>query len=154
MRSQVRFFCSYASKDARLVSSLLDRLLPHLKASRAHEYVVWEFHRLLTGERWHERIQEEIEACDFGLLFLSPDFLASDYIRKEELPPLLERKGIVPVGLKPVDLRLSDAQSLDAYQLFRLRTAGGQLRWYSEARGADRDAFALELFRQIEGRLA
>lgn len=154
MREQVRFFCSYASKDSRLVTSLLDLLLPHLDASRAFEYVVWEFHKLLAGERWHERVQEELAACDFGMLFLSPEFLASRYIRTDELPALLRREGIIPVGLKPVDFRLHDVRTLDEYQVFRLRTPRGQVRWFSELRGADRDAFALELFRQIEGRLA
>lgn len=154
MRKQVRFFCSCASRDSRLVTGLLDLLLPHMTASRRFEYDVWAFHKLLPGERWHERVQEEIERCDFGMLFLSPAFLSSDYIREHELPALLRRKGIIPVGVKPVDSGLHDLQSLDEYQLFRLRTPRGQLRFFSELRGADRDAFALELFRQIEGRLA
>lgn len=153
MRKQVRFFCSYASKDSRLVRRLLDLLLPHLKASRDHEHVLWLDLQLRAGERWNERIQEELARCDFGMLFLSPEFLASDYIRTHEVPPLLGKR-IIPVGLKPVDSRHQDLQSLGDYQLFRLRTANGQLRWFSESRGADRDAFALELFRQIEGRLA
>ncbi|HEX6096345.1 MAG TPA: TIR domain-containing protein [Thermoanaerobaculia bacterium] len=153
MRKQVRFFCSYAEKDSRLAGSLLDLLLPHLKASRKHEYVVWEFHKLLTGERWNERILEELAQCDFGLLFLSPEFLVSGYIKDVEIPALLKREGIIPVGLKPVDFRLQDLQTLDQYQLFRLRTATGRLQCFSQLRGADRDAFALELFRQIEGRL-
>lgn len=154
MRKQVRFFCSYASKDSRLVDGLLGLLLPHLDASRAFKYRVWEFHKLLAGERWHERVQEEVATCDFGMLFVSPEFLASRYIRTDELPALLRRKGVLPVGLKPVDLKLTDVRTLDEYQIFRLRTLRGQVRWFSELRGPDRDAFALELFRQIEGRLA
>lgn len=154
LRKEVRFFCSYASKDSRLVTSMLDLLLPHLDASRAFEYRVWEFHKLLAGERWHERVQEEVATCDFGMLFVSPEFLASRYIRTDELPALLRKERIIPVGLKPVDFKLSDVQPLDQYQIFRLRTPRGVLRWFSELRGADRDAFALELFRQIEGRLA
>lgn len=154
MRATTRLFVSYAEKNAPLVSSLLDLLVPHFKASRANDYAVWDFHRLLAGERWHERIQAEIATCDFGLLFLSPEFLASSYITEQEIPPLLRRKGIIPVGLKPIDFQLHDLRSLDEYQLFRLRTARGQLRWYSGLRGADREAFAFELFRQIEARLA
>ena len=69
MRKQVRFFCSYASKDSRLVAGLLDLLLPHLKASREHEHEVWEFRKLVAGNRWHERVQEEIAACDLACSF-------------------------------------------------------------------------------------
>jgi TIR domain len=154
MRQKIRFFCSYAEKDSQLVSAFLDALFPHFKASRAYEYAIWDFHRLLAGEPWHDRIQAEIAACDFGLLFLSPAFLASDYIAKEEIPPLMNREGIVPIGLKPVDFHLHDGQSLDDYQVFRFRTPRRGLCWFSELRGADREAFVFELFRQIEARLA
>jgi hypothetical protein len=154
VRRPVRFLASYAEKDARLVTGLLDLLGPHLQASAAHEYVTWDFHRLLAGERWHERIQEEIRNCDFGLLFLSPEFLASEYIKEHELPPLLAGGRIVPVGLKPVDFKLHKCLSLDEYQVLRLRIPSGHARWYSELRGQHREAFVLELFRQIEARLS
>jgi hypothetical protein len=146
-------FVSYARKDSRLVEELLDLLQPHLKASRRHEYLDWEDHRLLAGQQWHDRIQSEIAASRLGLLCISPEFLASNYIRENEVPALLQRPGIIPVGLKPVDLLLHDWHSLDQYQLFRLRTPRGEVQWFSQLRGAGRDAFALELFRQIEGRL-
>lgn len=154
MRKAVRFFVSYSGKNSRLVSDLLERLDPHFKASRANDYSVWEFHQLVAGERWHERIQTEIAACDFGLLLLSPEFLASRYIKQEEVPRLLREKRIIPVGLKPIDFALHDSMSLDAYQLFRLRMPRGDLRCYSELDGQGRDAFALGLFRDIEARLA
>lgn len=154
VRRPVRFFVSYAEKDARLVTGLLDLLQLNFKASKAHDYAVWEFHRLLVGERWHERIQEQIRNCDFGLLLLSPAFLASGYIKEYELPPLLAGGQIVPVGLKPVDFKLHASLSLDEYQVFRLRTTNGQW-WYSDLRVAShREAFALDLFRQIEAHLS
>jgi hypothetical protein len=154
VRRPVRFFVSRAEGDARLVDGLLDLLRLHFKASAAHDYVAWESRHLLAGERWHERVQEAIRDCDFGLLFLSPAFLASDYIKEHELPPLLEGGRIVPVGLKPVDFTLHESLSLDDYQVFRLRTSKGQW-WYSDLRArSHREDFALELFRQIEARLS
>ena len=154
VRRPVRFFVSYAQKDARLVNGLLEFLRIHFKASAKYDYTAWDDGRLLAGERWHERIQEEVRNCDFGLLFLSPAFLASDYIKDNELPLLLAGGLIVPVGLKPIDFTLHQALSLDEYQVFRLRTSKGQW-WYSDLRVAShREDFALELFRQIEARLS
>ena len=75
------------------------------------------------------------------MLFLSPEFLASDYIKQHELAPLLRSKGILPIGLKPVDLKAHDLQALDDYQLFRLRTPRGEPRWFSELDRRNRDAF-------------
>jgi hypothetical protein len=155
VRRPVRFFVSYAQKDARLVHGLLGLLAFHFKASARYDYSAWDDRQLIAGERWHERIQEEIRDCDFGLLFLSPAFLASDYIKESELPPLLAGGQIVPVSLKPVDFTLHKSLSLDAYQVFRLRTMNGRTWSYSELRvSSHREDFVLELFRQIEARLS
>ena len=43
-----------------------------------------------------------MEACDFGLLLVSPAFLASQFITKEELQYLLKYKRVIPVALKSV----------------------------------------------------
>jgi hypothetical protein len=154
VRRPVRFFVSYARKDARLVQGLLDVLHIHFKASARYDYVAWDDRQLLAGERWDDRIREEIRSCDFGLLFLSPAFLASDYIKDNELPLLLDGGRIVPVGLKPIDFTLHQSLTLDEYQVFRLRTTKGQW-WYSDLRAAShREDFVLELFRQIEARLS
>jgi hypothetical protein len=152
-RRTFQYFVAFAEKDSRPVSGLLDLLRLHFKASKANDYLEWECHRLLAGERWHDRIQEAIVACDFSLLCLSPAFLASDYVKEHEIPPLLQQGRIIPIGLKPYDGNLHQCLSLDERQVFRLRTTSGRLYWYSELRGSDREAFALDLFRQIEERL-
>jgi hypothetical protein len=151
MRRPVTCFVSYASKDRAPVTRLLELLAPHLHSSRRCDYAPFEFSQLRAGERWHERLQAELRRCDFGLLCLSPEFLASGYITREELPHFLGERGkpFLPVGLKPLDFTYHDWRTLDQYQLFRLDG-----RWFSELRGARRDAFALELFRHVEDRLA
>ncbi|HPS77268.1 MAG TPA: toll/interleukin-1 receptor domain-containing protein [Thermoanaerobaculaceae bacterium] len=149
MTRMTRVFASYASADEDLACRLLELLEEHLRASR-RGYGMWEFRRLLVGERWHERIQEEIAACDVGLLLLSPAFLASEYIARHELPHFVEGEGkpIVPVGLKLVDLARHDHKGLADYQVFRLDG-----RSFSQLRTPGRERFVLDLFRQIEARV-
>jgi hypothetical protein len=153
MAESPRFFISFAENDTGYVRPLLDFLTPHLRASRAFAYKTWEFHELLVGESWHDRIQDEIDHCDFGFLCISPAFLASDYITRHELPRFVGREGkpILPIGLKPIDFKLHDLKGLEAHQLFRL----GRKSFYSDLRTTERrEAFAFELFRQIEFRLS
>lgn len=146
-------FVSYAERDARAAQALLEALGRHLAASKRVAYRVWEFHALLLGERWHERIQDEIARSDFGLLLLSPAFLTSAYIGAHELPRFVGRgdgvKPIVPVGLKPVDFERHDLKGLEAHQVFRLDG-----RFFAELPSSRRDAFAFALFQQIDDRVA
>lgn len=150
MASEARFFVSYAARDAQAAAALLERLRAQLAASARFRYRLWDFRQLLLGERWHARIQEEVAACDFGLLLVSPAFLASEYIGAHELPRFVGPHGkpMLPVGLKPVDFARHDLKGLGAHQVFR-----HDGRFFLELGGPRRDAFALALFQQIEDRL-
>lgn len=154
MRNGVRLFVSYAERNQKLVQDLLGRLRPHFAISRSHAYETWEFHDLLVGEDWHARIQTEIAASEVGMLCLSPDFFASNYIIENELLQIVREKKVIPVGLMPIDFKLHDLHSIEKLQIFRLRTARGDLRFYFELQTKQKEAFALELFRAVEMRLA
>jgi len=68
---------------------------------------VWDDQKLNAGDDWRGgEIRSEIEKCSAAILVLSADFLASDFIANQELPPLLEaakERGarIIPVIAKP-----------------------------------------------------
>ena len=84
--------------------------------------------------------------CDFGLLLVSPDFQASEFITTVELPHLLGSKPVIPVGLRPVHelYELAGHQVFydSNHKTFRQRTSDNT-----------QDAFALELFKKILARL-
>jgi hypothetical protein len=151
-RPTVRYFVSYAHNDKELAADLLRRLKPRLKTRTAYEFQDWQDSDIPLGSDWHEQIQQAVRECDFGLLLVSPDFLASSYISKNELPHFVLPDGkmpetvkrVVPVALKAVLDDSVDLRGLQQRQIFL--DSGGKA--YAE-RARRRDAFVDELVAKI-----
>jgi pentatricopeptide repeat protein len=151
-RRTVRYFVSYAHNDKELAADLLRRLKPRLKTRTAYEFQDWQDSDIPLGSDWHEQIQQAVRECDFGLLLVSPDFLASSYISKNELPHFVLPDGkttetvkrVVPVALKAVLDDSVDLRGLQHRQIFL--DSGGKA--YAE-RARRRDAFVDELVAKI-----
>lgn len=98
-----RLFISYSHKDREV----LDRLLVHLRPLEREELIdAWNDRKIEAGSNWKREVKNALEHSRAAILLVSADFLASDFIVDNELPPLLEnaeRKGtaIIPVIVKP-----------------------------------------------------
>lgn len=109
-------FISYSHEDA----SYLRRLLVHLRPFEKNGFIdLWVDTKIKVGEKWKERINLALDKSALAILLISADFLASDFIVDNELPPLLkatEEKGklILPVVLKPC--RFTRDQNLSIFQ--------------------------------------
>jgi hypothetical protein len=96
-------FVSYSHIDAEHLA----RLRVHLKPlERSNVVELWDDTRIKAGERWKETITTALNHAVAAILLISADFLASDFIIENELPPLLraaEERGtvVLPIILKP-----------------------------------------------------
>jgi formylglycine-generating enzyme required for sulfatase activity len=80
-------FISYSHKDR----AYLERLWIHLHPLETQYGLQrWDDSRLQPGDLWLEEIEKALQRAQVALLLVSPDFLASAFIQRKELPPLFE----------------------------------------------------------------
>ncbi len=99
--TRTKVFISYSHKDAKY----LQRLQTHFAHYERMGLVdVWDDTKLPPGTLWQEEIKNVITLTRVAILLVSADFLASQFIAENELPPLLaaaqtEGATIIPVIL-------------------------------------------------------
>lgn len=120
----VRLFYSYAHED----EALRDELQGHLKIlERRGLLAPWHDRRIVAGEDWGKRIDENLRAAELVLLLVSKDFIESDYIMGNELGAAMARHArheavVVPIVVRAVDLDAEDADALPFLKLQGLPT--------------------------------
>jgi serine/threonine protein kinase len=85
LREQI--FISYSHQD----QSWLDLLLRHLAAIPTHSFEIWSDRHISPGDEWRVTIEKKLSGATMALLLVSDHFLASDFIKRVELPAILSR---------------------------------------------------------------
>lgn len=99
-------FISYAHKDNEdrdPKKRWLDRLLEHLQPLvEQNDLTVCSDRDIGIGDDWHAHIQTHLNGAKAAVLLVSRSFLASEYIRNNELPILLKNAKDKGVKVLPV----------------------------------------------------
>jgi tetratricopeptide (TPR) repeat protein len=96
-------FISYSHKDKKWK----DFLRSHVGVlEQTGRITVWDDRQIDGGEEWYPEIVAAMERAAVAVCLISPDFLKSDFINKEEVPYLIKRRQSENMILLPVLVRL------------------------------------------------
>lgn len=105
-----KVFISYSHKDERWKNMLLPQLLALEKVGLI---TVWDDRKIDMGEKWYPELKKAMSSAQVSICLISPDYLASDFCIKEEVPYLLVQMvergmGFLPVMLRPCVWHIHD----------------------------------------------
>jgi hypothetical protein len=113
---RVKVFVSYSHCD----ESWLKRLRVHLKPlERDYSLDIWDDSKIIAGSRWRDEIDIAIQSAKVAVLLISADFLSSDFIINNELPPLLDaarKDGAVIMPLIVSPSRFKSTETIAQFQ--------------------------------------
>jgi hypothetical protein len=101
-------FVSYSRRDAEWLRRVATMLKP-LVDTRGMQ--VWSDISIGASRRWRPEIDDAIARAGVALLLVSPDFLASEFIMRQELPALIAR-GVPLVAVLLRACRYGDVKRL------------------------------------------
>lgn len=115
-----KIFISYSHKD----DAWLEKVQTNLEVLKYNdfEFSLWDDTRLKGGNQWKFEIDKALSESGIAILIISTDFLASKFIRNDELPTILRNAKnngtkILPLIVRPCrfmnDKNLSEFQAVN-----------------------------------------
>ena len=108
-------FISYSHKDVRWLDLLKTHLQPYLRIGKLK---VWDDKDIKSGDIWRDEITHALDTAQVAVLLVSHNFLASEFIVTNELPPLLNAakdKGVKILWV-PISACSYDETEIEKYQ--------------------------------------
>jgi TIR domain len=140
-----RVFISYSRRDKKFLDELLTHLKPYVSSGSV---TAWSDQEIVSGAKWLDEIQGALDQTCVAVLLVSPDFLASDFIRERELGPLLREAEAGGVRILWAQLRAC------AFAETPLRTYQAVIsppeKPLAQKRGADRDEAWVRICKEIK----
>lgn len=88
-------FISYSHQDKKWLIEI-KKALSILEYN--HDLIIWDDTKIRIGNNWHSDIVQSINESKIAILLVSSNFLSSEFIVKNELPPILKaatKKGLI-----------------------------------------------------------
>jgi tetratricopeptide (TPR) repeat protein len=112
-----KIFISYSHKD----EEWKDKVVSYLKNLEMKDYCnFWDDRKIEVGDDWFIEIETALNEAHIAIMMITTDFLASNFIRNEEIPRILYRRRkeglrVIPLIVKPCNWR--SVQWLESIQV-------------------------------------
>jgi hypothetical protein len=143
LSKRTRIFISYSHED----EEWLKRLRVHLKPLERQGLDLWDDTKIAAGAEWRDEIDAALKSAKVAILLISADFLASDFIVDNELPPLLEAADRDDCTV--LSLLVHPSLFADTPELSRFQTVNPNAIPLAELSTADRETVLVALARQV-----
>lgn len=134
-----KLFISYSSKNAEFIK----RFVTHLEVLKSSGLIEPWYDRMIeSGTKWDDTIRNEMKNSDVVIFLLSPDFLATEYIMKTELPLAIEQMGddhskfyfieLQPCGWKRTEIsrfQQTDDKNIQEKNIISIRRPDNDAAW-------------------------
>lgn len=112
----VTIFCSYSHKDERCRKQFESHVA---QLTRENLIRIWQDRKIVAGGDWAGEIDDNLSNADIVALFVSSDFLASNYCYEREMKVALERDAkdetrVLPIIVRPCDWHNAPFNKLQA----------------------------------------
>jgi TIR domain len=140
VRHQV--FFSYSHKDKKWLEAIQSTLKPAMLGE-----LLWDDTKLAPGDKWKEEIRQSLASAKVAVMLVSKHFLASDFIQKNELPPLLKAEKEEGLTILWVPVGFSMYQDTEISQYHAAHDPSHPL---NSLNGAKRDQALVEICKKIK----
>jgi hypothetical protein len=127
-------FVSYSHADEKQKA----RLLTHMGALQGVvEFEVWTDSQIQPGDAWLPAIEQALSSARIAILLLTADFLASEFVRRKELPTILGRKAKDGLRVYPILAKDCAWKAIPWIADMQLRPLGTKPVWRNGGRYAN-----------------
>lgn len=122
-KKTIKVFISYAHKDRDYFNLFTSEFKEYMNNSGKYRFINFDDSQIVLGQDWNERLEQEVEKSDLGILLMSAAFLNSEYIEENELGVMLEKLAkrenfvLCPIYFKAFDFE--NFESLKKFQFFK-----------------------------------
>ena len=139
-------FISYSHAD----ETWKDRLVTQLEALQLKCLDLWDDNRITFGQGFAQEIEKALKAASIAVLLISAKALASKFINREEIPPLLLRRKNEGLPIIPVIVSPCPWENVSWLAQMEILEWGAPL---SEKTENDAEAALAEIAKQISTRI-
>ncbi len=133
---QPSVFISYNHKDEKEK----DVLLSHLGVLQHTGLIdLWSDDRIGAGDNWAQEIGQAVAKARVAILLISANFLTSDFILRQEVPQLLERRQSEGLAIFPVIAKACAWKKVAWLTRMDVRPKNGRPVWGDEGYHVDED---------------